>query len=147
MEYRKLLTGDKIPALGLGTWKVGGERTPSTVNDVSEVAAIKSAIEMGYTLIDTAEMYSAGHCEELIGKAIQDTVRKDLFLVSKVYRTNLQYNKVIESCKNSLKRLGTDYLDLYLIHMPNPEVPLKETLDAMNLLVKEGLTKTIGVSA
>jgi len=147
MEYQKLLTKDKIPSLGLGTWKIGGDRIASTVNDVSEIAAIQKAIELGYTLIDTAEMYSAGHCEELIGKAILNTERKKLFLVSKVYKTNLQYDKVIEACKNSLKRLGTDYLDSYLIHSPNPQVPLKETLDAMNFLVKEGLTKTIGVSA
>jgi len=147
MEYKKLLTGDKMPALGLGTWKIGGDTVASTINDASEVAAIKKAIELGYTLIDTAESYGAGHTEELVGKAIKGAKRKDLFLVSKVAKTNLHYAKVIEACKNSLKRLGTDYLDLYLIHAPNPAVPLEETLKAMNFLVKEGLTKDIGLSA
>jgi len=146
MEYKKLLNGTKIPSLGLGTWKIGGEREAEYSKDEEEINSIKKAIEMGYTLIDTAEAYGNGHCEELIGKAIVDYKREDLFIVSKVAKTHLKYDQVISACKKSLASLGTDYLDIYLIHAPNHEVPIEETIEAMNTLVKEGYTKTIGLS-
>ena len=146
MEYKNLINGKKIPSIGLGTWLMGGDTNADYSKDKETIAIIKKAIEIGYTLIDTAEMYGNGHCEELIGRAIVDSNREDLFLVSKVLNTHLQYDKVIQACKNSLKRLDTDYLDMYLIHAPNREVPLEETIKAMNVLAKEGLVKTIGVS-
>ncbi len=95
--------------------------------------------------INTAEMYGAGHTEELIGEAIKPFPREQLFLVSKVWRDNMHYADVIKAAEKSLKRLQTDWLDLYLIHFPNPQVPLRETIAAMEKLVEQNLARFIGV--
>ncbi|NNL15039.1 MAG: aldo/keto reductase, partial [Flavobacteriaceae bacterium] len=87
-----------------------------------------------------------GHCEELIGKAIKDIDRKSLFITSKVWTTNLKYDDVISAAKRSLKRLGSNYLDLYLIHSPNESIPISETLKAFDFLVDSKMAKYIGVS-
>lgn len=139
--------GDKeVSNIGLGTYGMGGKTLPDYKNDSGEIEAIKYAIKNNINLIDTAEYYSGGHSEELIGKAIKDFNREDIFIISKVWPTHLHYDDVIKSAKASLKRLDTDYIDLYLIHWPNPKIPVKETLDAMDELMKNGLIKNIGVS-
>lgn len=115
-------------------------------NDKRDIAAIKDAIRLGIIHLDTAEMYAGGHAEELIGSAIKEFDREKLFIVSKVLPQNLRYDDVIRACKASLKRLAIKNLDLYLIHGPNPEIPIEESMEAMNDLMDLGLTKYIGVS-
>jgi diketogulonate reductase-like aldo/keto reductase len=104
------------------------------------------AIDLGLTHIDTAEYYGAGHCEELIGDAIQTYPRDSLFITTKVWRTNLSHDRLSKSVRASLKRLKLDFVDLYLIHWPNYQIPLKETIQALEHCVNEGYTKYIGVS-
>lgn len=96
--------------------------------------------------IDTAEMYGCGHSEELVGEAISGFDRKGLFITTKVSPEYLRYNDLIASAKASLRRLRTEYIDLYLIHMPNPEISVKETMKAFDFLVESGLIRHIGVS-
>lgn len=146
MEFKNLTEDVQIPALGLGTWGMGGKEEKDTTYDKENVLAIKTAIKLGITHIDTAEFYGNGHAEELVGEAIKEFNRKDLFITTKVKGENLSYEDVISAAKRSLKRLGTNYIDLYLIHWPNPDIPLKETMKAMDYLVKEKLVRFIGVS-
>lgn len=144
---KKLLGGFEMPVYGLGTWQMGGrfERDENN-DDAADIQAIKNAIEHGITHIDTAEKYASGFAEILVGKAIKGLKRANLFLVSKVAKTNLNYETLINSAKASLDRLGTEYFNLYLIHSPSLEIPLEETMSAMDFLVEEGLTRYIGVS-
>ncbi len=99
IEYKTLIDDVKTPILGLGTWLVGGDLEPDYSDDANAISAIKKAIELGYSHLDTAELYSNGHCEELIGKAIKSIDRKKLFITSKVRGTKLKYNDVIVSAK------------------------------------------------
>ncbi len=140
------LGNKEVSSIGLGTYGMGGKNSPDYKNDAKEVEAIKYAITNGINLIDTAEYYGHGHSEELVGKAIKDFEREYLFIISKVWPVNLHYKDVINSAKESLKRLDTDYIDLYLIHWPNPKIPVEETLDAMGELLDSHLIRNIGVS-
>ena len=146
MKFKKLADGTYIPALGLGTWGIGGSSRPDRSQDGRLVAAIQTALQLGYTHIDTAEMYGGGHTEELVGQAIRDFDRQDLLLVSKVWPSHLSYDRLLASCQASLDRLGVDYLDIYLIHWPNESIPLEETFRALNRLVSDGRALHIGVS-
>jgi diketogulonate reductase-like aldo/keto reductase len=146
MEYREIAPGEDIPVLGLGTWGIGGRQIEDHRWDDEAVTAIRMAVELGMTHIDTAEYYGAGHSEELVGEAIQFYTRKDLFITTKVWRTNLSETDLLDSMRASLKRLRLDYVDLYLIHWPNPDIPLHETVKAMEKCVDEGYTRHIGVS-
>lgn len=144
---KKLKSGFEMPVFGIGTWMMGGDFTYDPKNeDAADIEAIKTAIEMGITHIDTAEKYARGHAEKLVGQAIKDLDRSRLFIVSKVDSENLRYEDVITSAKASLERLDTPYLDLYLIHSPNPNIPIEETMGAMDTLVNEGLIRNVGVS-
>ena len=129
-----LPSGDDLPELGLGTWKLDGD----TVKE-----SVRAALDAGYTHIDTAEGYRN---ESEIGEVLAEYDRDDLFLTSKVLAKNLNYDSLVESCEASLSRLGTDYLDLYLIHWPNPAISLRESLDAMATLHDRGLVRNVGVS-
>tara|TARA_Y100000310_G_C20441128_1_gene696181 strand:+ start:56 stop:886 length:831 start_codon:yes stop_codon:yes gene_type:complete len=148
METKKLPNGFEIPVLGIGTCLMGGEDygPPRYSNDKMYINAIQEAIKLGYTHIDTAEIYGGNHTEELVGKAIKIFDRSRLFITSKLCKEHLKYDDVIASAKNSLKRMGTDYIDLYLLHRPNPNIPIKETMKAMNYLVDNKIVKFIGVS-
>ncbi|MCK4714583.1 MAG: aldo/keto reductase [Candidatus Aenigmarchaeota archaeon] len=146
MEFKPLAGDTKIPVIGLGTWEVGGEFEKDEKNDARDISAIKKAIEMGYTHIDTAEMYAAGHSEELVGQAIEGVERSRLFITTKVSPDNLRYEDVLESARSSMRRMGIDYIDLYLIHAPNPKIPIQETMRAMDELFKEKMIRFIGVS-
>lgn len=146
MEFKELVEGVRISVLGLGTWGMGGSRTPDSTRDVEEVLALRTGIELGVAHIDTAEMYGGGHTEELVGEAIRPYEREKLFITTKVWTTNLRCKDLIESIKGSLKRLNVDYVDLYLVHWPNPDVPLKETMRGLEHCVDEGYTRFIGVS-
>ena len=146
MEKKEIgKSGIKVSALGIGTYGVGGFETRDESRDDDAVNMITKGIELGMTFIDTAEMYGQGHSEELVSQCIEDT-RNELFITTKVWPTNLAYDELIKSCKESLKRLKTDYIDLYLIHWPNPEIQIKESMRAMEYLYKEGLIRSIGVS-
>jgi diketogulonate reductase-like aldo/keto reductase len=131
---RPLPSGDALPSIGFGTWDIPEREI---------LQNIEAALDKGYRHIDTAEGYKN---EAGIGEAIASFDRADLFLTSKVLPKHLAYESVIEACHGSLERLGTDYLDLYLIHWPNPAISLRETLAAMAHLHAEGLVRNIGVS-
>lgn len=146
MEYKNLTADFKIPIIGLGTWGIGGFMEPDFSKDEESTHAIKSAIELGYSHIDTAELYGAGHTEELVGNAIKNLDRSKLIITDKVFKTNLRHDDVIAACKRSLKKLQTEFIDIYLIHAPNPEIPLKETMESLDYLVEQKLIKFIGVS-
>lgn len=146
MDYKILDENVKIPVFGIGTWGIGGGMVRSTINDKKDINAIKTAVELGMTHIDTAEMYGNGHCEELVGIAIKDYNREELFITTKVLPEHLRYNDVIKAAERSLRRLKTDYIDLYLIHGPNPNIPIEETMKAMDYLVEQKMAKFNGVS-
>ncbi|HJT07385.1 MAG TPA: aldo/keto reductase [Stellaceae bacterium] len=141
MRYLRLPGGDEeIPLIGLGTWGMGEARG----RDPDMVAALRLGLELGMTLIDTAEMYGEGGAEEVVGKAIAGR-RDKVFLVSKVYPHNATRRGAVAACERSLKRLGTDRLDLYLLHWRG-EVPLAETLEAFAALRQAGKIRRWGVS-
>lgn len=139
-------TGIKIPSLGMGTWGIGGKLTPDYSKDEEFIQLLITGLKLGLTLIDTAEMYGAGHTEELVGEAIKNFPREEVFIITKVLPKNLRFKDLIKAAEQSLKRLKTSYIDLYLIHAPNPKIPLKESMEAMEKLKEEGLIKFIGVS-
>jgi diketogulonate reductase-like aldo/keto reductase len=140
MKYEELHDGRKVPVIGMGTARIGS-------GDAEKYeAAVRAALDMGYTHIDTAEVYGDGLSETVIGRVIQDRDRASLFITSKVSKSHLRREQVLKAIEGSLERLGTDYLDLYLIHAPDPAVPLEETMEAMNQLVETGKTRYIGVS-
>src|SRR3954466_3623275 len=114
--------GEKIPVLGIGTYGMGGGMFRSRAADKKDIEAIQYALSLGMSHIDTAEMYAQGHAEELVSEAIKDFDRQKLFLTTKVQPAHLAYDDVISACKESLDRLQTDYIDLYLIHWPNPSI-------------------------
>jgi diketogulonate reductase-like aldo/keto reductase len=146
LEYHEIAPGVEIPKIGLGTWGMGGKQIEDRKWDEETITAIRLAIDLGLTHIDTAEYYGAGHCEELVGEAIQSYARDSLFVTTKVWRANLHHDDLLKSMKASLHRLKQDYVDLYLIHWPNYQIPLKETMQALEECVTEGYTKYIGVS-
>lgn len=137
----KLKNGLEIPEFGIGAWKLGD----NPENEKDEIDSIKSGLDMGIKLIDTAEMYGDGASERLIGKAIKGYNRKDLYIVSKVCPFNAGKNQIFKSLENSLARLETNYLDLYLIHWKG-NVPLAETVECMEKLVQMEKIKSWGVS-
>ena len=147
MKY-ETIDGIQIPKIGFGTWMIGGESTADPARDSVSRAALHSALGLGYTHIDTAEMYADGHAEELIGSVVREskTKREDLFITTKVSPEHLQYNDVLKACERSLHRLGMDYIDLYLIHWPDPSLKLEETFRALNKLVRDGKVRHLGVS-
>lgn len=146
MEYRTTKDGISIPVLGLGTWNIGGQSTPDTSRDPENIEVIRKAIEMGYRHIDTAEVYAAGHSEELVGRAIKDIDRGELFITTKVDPAHLGKDNVEKALDGSLKRLQIDYVDLYLIHWPNESIPLSESFAALNRQVALGKIRHLGVS-
>lgn len=132
--------GTSVPCLGQGTWYMG--ENPQA--KAQEVKALQLGLDLGMTLIDTAEMYADGKAESIVGEAIKDR-RDEVFLVSKVYPHNAGLNKIKTACENSLQRLETDYLDLYLLHWRG-RVPLAETIEGLERLKEEGKIRRWGVS-
>lgn len=147
VPWKTIAGGFSMPVLGQGTWRLGGvsERDPEN-DDARDVAVIRRALDAGLTHIDTAEMYAGGHAEELVGEAIRGVERSRLFLTGKVWKSHLGGDGPLRAAEASLRRLGVDAFDLYLVHQVNPEIPLKETIRAMNRLQREGLARNIGVS-
>lgn len=132
--------GTSLPAIGQGTWYMGEDRSARA----QEVRALRNGIELGMTVIDTAEMYAEGGAEEVTGEAIAGC-RDDVFLVSKVYPHHADRKQMVTACENSLRRLGTDRLDLYLLHWRG-SVPLEETVQALEELKQAGKILRWGVS-
>ncbi|MFB6295627.1 MAG: aldo/keto reductase [Halobacteriales archaeon] len=129
-----LPSGDEMSQVGFGTWNIAGEELRT---------ALRAALDAGYTHVDTAEGYMN---EAEIGEVIAEHDREDLFLTSKVLPKHLNYESVLASCEATLDRLGTDYLDLYLIHWPNPAISVRETFEALAKLRAEGAVRNVGVS-
>jgi diketogulonate reductase-like aldo/keto reductase len=147
MRYEEL-QGIMVPKVGFGTWSLGGGTRADRGRDAASLRALRSALDLGYTHFDTAESYAGGHCEELLGRAVRDAAvdRGGLFLTSKVKAENLLRDRVLKACEGSLKRLESEYLDLYLIHWPSPTIPLERTFEALNDLVRRGKVRHLGVS-
>jgi diketogulonate reductase-like aldo/keto reductase len=132
MEFRKLGSSQvEVPVIGLGTWKYGGGIEP-----------LRIGIDFGASLIDTAEIYGT---EEIVGQAIRG-LRDRVFIVTKVAPRHFQRSQLIAAANNSLRRLNTEYIDLYQLHWPNYTVPIEETMAAMETLVDTGKIRFIGVS-
>jgi diketogulonate reductase-like aldo/keto reductase len=134
-------TGVPVPVIGQGTWGMGEKRARRR----DEVAALRLGIELGMTHIDTAEMYADGGAERIVAEAVAGQ-RDRIFIVSKVLPSNASRAGTIRACEASLRRLGTDYLDLYLVHWWSDRHPVEETMRAMTELVRRGLTRLVGVS-
>jgi diketogulonate reductase-like aldo/keto reductase len=140
MKIIQFPDGASVPALGQGTWMIGEQ--PSRRN--GEIAALRAGIDLGMTLIDTAEMYGDGASERLVGEAIAG-IRDRVFIVSKAYPQNASSTRLAKGCEASLGRIGTDRIDLYLLHWRG-SVPLGETVEAMGRLVEAGKILRWGVS-
>ena len=147
MEYRKLGRTDMtVSEISLGCWVTGGDYWGGAEDDES-VRAIQRAIDQGINFIDTAEIYGRGHSEEVLGKALAGGRRQKVVLASKVWQSNLKAPDVKKACEGSLKRMGTDCIDLYYIHYPsNTGIPIEETMGALDDLQKAGKIRAIGVS-
>lgn len=143
---KKLKNGFEMTVYGLGTWQMGGKKTHDLSNDdEADIQGIRNALDAGITHIDTAEVYADGYSEILVSKAIEGYDRSKIFLVSKVQEKNMSYEGILNSCKQSLSRLKTDYLDLYLLHRFANGFPLKDSIRALDELVEGGLVRNIGV--
>lgn len=140
MKYVTLPGGERVPALGMGTWNIGDHRGTRA----EEIATLQLGLDMGLRLIDTAEMYGEGLSETLVGEAIAGR-RADAFVVSKVYPHNASRKGAIAACERSLRRLGTDHLDLYLLHWRG-DVPFEDTMEAFLALQEAGKIRHFGVS-
>jgi diketogulonate reductase-like aldo/keto reductase len=140
MRLVALPDGEKVPVLGMGTWGMGEARARAA----AEVAALKLGLDLGMSLIDTAEMYGDGGAEAIVGKAVAGR-RDQVFIVSKVLPQNATRQGTVAACERSLRRLGTDRIDLYLLHWRG-EVPLTETLAGFAALKQGGKISHYGVS-
>jgi diketogulonate reductase-like aldo/keto reductase len=144
LEYRFLgRTREKISTIGMGTWRMGSYH--STEERAAQVRALQKGVELGMSFIDTAEIYASGRSEEVVGEAVRE-VRDRVFIASKVAPGHLHHDDVVRACQASLRRLGTGHIDLYQVHWPDSSVPIKETMSAMEELVKNGSIRYIGVS-
>jgi len=134
-------TGVQMPVIGQGTWNMGDVRARAE----EEIRSLRIGIDLGMTHIDTAEMYGDGRAEVQVGRAISG-IRHKVFLTSKVLPSNASCPGTLRACEQSLKRLGTDYLDLYLLHWWSEKHSIEETMAAMEQLVRVGKVRFIGVS-
>jgi diketogulonate reductase-like aldo/keto reductase len=140
MRTVKLPSGERIPVLGQGTWHLG----EVAARRDEEILALRRGLDLGMTVIDTAEMYADGEAEKLVGEAIADR-RDEVFLVSKVLPQHATARGTVAACESSLRRLGTDRIDLYLLHWRG-RVPLADTIEAFGGLQQAGLIRYWGVS-
>lgn len=145
---------NEIPTVGIGTWGFGGwheKETRTDEQDEADISAIEAAVLLGLRHIDTAEYYAQGYAEELVGKALQrlalkGVTREELFIASKAMGHHLTEDELARAVDRSLRRMRISYLDLYMVHHPNDEVPIEETMRAMEKLVADGRIRKIGVS-
>ncbi len=134
-------TGVSVAVIGQGTWGMGESRR----GEEDEIAALRLGIDLGMTHIDTAEAYADGGAERVVGHAVEGQ-RAKVFITTKVWPDDASYAGTLRACEGSLRRLRTDYIDLYLLHWPTDEHPIGETMRAMEELVRRGLIRFIGVS-
>jgi len=145
MKHKRLgKTELNVSSITFGCWELGGGPWEFTSDD-NNIKAIQAAYEMGITTFDTAEGYGSGHSEEIVGAALEG-IRSQCVISTKVSRAHLAPDDVRRSAENSLKRLKTDYIDIYYIHWPSFEIPVDKTLSEFNKLKEEGLIRAIGVS-
>ncbi len=146
MEFRSLgRTSESIPEIGMGTWGMGGGMQADSSRDSEAIEALKLGLDLGMIHVDTAEMYGAGHSEEVVAKALEDW-REPVFVASKVSPSHFAYDDLLRSARKSLDRLERKQMDLYQLHWPNPRIPIAETMRAMEKLVRDGMVRYIGVS-
>jgi len=146
LEFRLLgRKSESIPEIGMGTWGMGGGMRTDPSGDSEAIEALKLGLDLGMTLVDTAEMYGAGHSEEVVSKALEDW-RKPVFVASKVSPSHFAHDDLLRSARKSLERLRVKKMDLYQLHWPNPRIPIAETMRAMEKLVRDGMVRYIGVS-
>ena len=154
MRYQRLGRSElKVSRIGMGCWAIGGQKW-GPVSDADSVTAVKTALGLGVNFFDTADYYGLGHSERILGEALGKS-RSDVVLATKVglrwnkkgkIRHDLSPEHVFEACEQSLKRLKTDWIDLYQIHWPDPNTPLDKTLEALEKLVLQGKIRYIGAS-
>ncbi len=142
MEYTEI-DGIKVSKICLGTWNITGDSTWGFQDEKDSIETIKCAIDYGINFFDTAEAYGNGYSESLLGK-ILSPVRDKVVIATKTIKA--KYREVIEACEKSLKRLKTDYVDIYYIHWPSREIPFEETVKAMEKLQKDGKIRMMAVS-
>ncbi|MFW5985529.1 MAG: aldo/keto reductase [Halanaerobiaceae bacterium] len=143
MEYKKLgQSGLEVSTISMGCWAIVGGSTWGPQDEEDAVAAIQAAYDSGINFFDTAEAYGDGYSEELLGKAVKD-FREDIVIASKVSASHLKPEELKKSCTDSLRRLDTDYIDVYYIHWPNRDVPFADTLGALKELKQEGKIRSI----
>lgn len=136
-----------LPKIALGTWLMGGAKDADPNNDDErDIEVIRCALSSGVKLIDTAQNYAAGKCEQLVGKAVELSERESYQVLTKQIRTELSYNQVMAGCQSSLKRLDLDYIDYFVCHAPNTDFDMREFFKAANQLYKEGSIRHVGVS-
>ena len=138
----------QLPPLGMGTWGMGGAFVKDASNFAASIAALRFGFGLGIRLVDVAELQGEGLAERIVGEAIKGFPRKDICIVTKVSRDHLSYDGVLRAAEGSLERLGTDYIDLYLVHKlpPDDPVPHEATFTVLESLIKSGLVRHIGVS-
>jgi len=145
MEYQKLgRTELRVSVIGMGCWAIGGGLTWGEPDEEESIAAVRAALDSGVNFFDTAEEYEAGHSETVLGKGLAGR-RHEAVIGTKVSSSHLARDEVRRACERSLQRLNTDYIDLYQIHWPNREIPIAETLEALESLLRQGKVRAIGV--
>jgi myo-inositol catabolism protein IolS len=146
MKYRKFGSTDiEISRIVMGCWAIGGGYTWGEQDEKDSLDTIRAAVDTGINMFDTAEFYNEGYSEEVLGKGLVG-LRDKVLIATKAWFENLTADKLIQACEGSLKRLKTDYIDLYQIHWPNWNVPLEETFSAMEKLKRNGKIRFAGVS-
>jgi diketogulonate reductase-like aldo/keto reductase len=146
LEFRLLgRKSESIPEIGMGTWGMGGGMHTDPSRDAEAIEALRLGLDLGMTLVDTAEMYGAGHSEEVVSKALEDWP-KPVFVASKVSPSHFAYDELLRSARKSLDRLRVKKMALYQLHWPNSRIPISETMKAMEKLVQDGMVRHIGVS-
>ncbi|MFQ5941569.1 MAG: aldo/keto reductase, partial [Nitrososphaerales archaeon] len=148
MEYVRLGKSDlRVSVIGLGAWQIGsaGWGWSFDFGEQEAVATINRALELGINLIDTAESYGNGLSEKMIGQEVKES-REKFVVATKVSSSNLSYDDLLTAAEGSLTRLGIDFIDLYQVHWPNPSIPIRETMKAVEKLVRDGKVRYIGVS-
>ena len=140
--------GPTVSAVGLGMWQAGGKAWGADVRDADCRKAMERAVDLGISLVDTAEAYGDGHSEQVMSRAIKNVGRDRVFIATKVGGWHLRADDVKKACAGSLKRLGVQEIDLYQVHWPDPwsQVPLRETMKALEALHRAGRIRNIGVS-
>jgi aryl-alcohol dehydrogenase-like predicted oxidoreductase len=146
MQHRRLGSeGPEVSVIGFGAWAAGG-RGWGSVDDAETVKAIRRSVELGATFIDTAEVYGSGHSEEIVGEAIKELSRDEVFVATKVAGNDLSSDAIRRAVEASLKRLGVDHIDLYQMHWPDPNTDPHESMRTMDDLVNEGKIRYVGAS-